>query len=321
MKLLLTLTSFLAVADAATKVAVLEFGKSGSPNGAVRRTTATDPAASVDGVVSFWDALHRGRRGLQHPGMTMVPDLFKKAHVGIVLGISGVTDLSKMPTISDLVSGTGGSVVGHLNLEGHQCKHLMSNVKETESLEDTSSLKDSVSNQVQKEGLSGVKVAIGSPEDGAQLDAQIGAIIADLQRASEDSGKNIVLHIVIEDDEERENAEDGSEPMHRRLDDEQGEGEENKEEGQEENGENAENNNNQNGNQYNGYYGYGYYNAYGEWVTPYKTMFQIQYFNVVLWTAIGLAVALFFSIGLMMNMPLEPDTLLFGESAKVLGDE
>ena len=38
----------------------------------------------------------------------------------------------------------------------------------------------------------------------------------------------------------------------------------------------------------NGYYGYGYYNAYGEWVTPYKTMFQIQYFNVVLWTSLGL---------------------------------
>jgi hypothetical protein len=67
----------------------------------------------------------------------------------------------------------------------------------------------------------------------------------------------------------------------------------------------------------NGYYGYGYYNAYGEWVTPYKTMFQIQYFNIVLWTAVGLTVVLFFSVYLMMNMPLMADTLLFGESAKM----
>merc|ERR1711915_809561 len=65
----------------------------------------------------------------------------------------------------------------------------------------------------------------------------------------------------------------------------------------------------------NGYYGYGYYNAYGEWVTPYKTMFQIQYFNVVLWTSLGLVATLFFSIYLMIYMPLMADTLLFGESA------
>jgi hypothetical protein len=67
----------------------------------------------------------------------------------------------------------------------------------------------------------------------------------------------------------------------------------------------------------NAYYGYGYYNAYGEWVTPFKTMFQIQYFNVVLWTSVGLVVVLFFVIYLMIDMPLEADTLLFGESAKI----
>ena len=78
----------------------------------------------------------------------------------------------------------------------------------------------------------------------------------------------------------------------------------------------AENANAENAND-NGYYGYGYYNAYGEWVTPYKTMFQIQYFNVVLWTAVGLIIVLLFSVYLMMNMPLMADTLLFGESAKM----
>ena len=70
----------------------------------------------------------------------------------------------------------------------------------------------------------------------------------------------------------------------------------------------------------NGYYGYGYYNAYGEWVTPYKTMFQIQYFNIVLWTSVGLVMVLFFTVYLMINMPLMADTLLFGESAKMVGE-
>jgi hypothetical protein len=46
-------------------------------------------------------------------------------------------------------------------------------------------------------------------------------------------------------------------------------------------------------------------------------MFQIQYFNIVLWTAVGLTLVLFFSVFLMINMPLMADTLLFGESAKM----
>jgi hypothetical protein len=70
----------------------------------------------------------------------------------------------------------------------------------------------------------------------------------------------------------------------------------------------------------NGYYGYGYYNTYGNYVTPYKTMFQIQYFNVVLWTSIALVVITFATVSMMINMPLEADTLLFGESAKMVGE-
>ena len=54
-------------------------------------------------------------------------------------------------------------------------------------------------------------------------------------------------------------------------------------------------------------------------VTP-KSIFQIQYFNVVLWTAVGLTAMLFVAIGMTISMPLEPDTLLFGESAKIVGE-
>lgn len=46
-------------------------------------------------------------------------------------------------------------------------------------------------------------------------------------------------------------------------------------------------------------------------------MFQIQYFQVVLWTSLGLVAIVYYSIYLMVNMPLMADSLLFGESAKV----
>jgi hypothetical protein len=49
-------------------------------------------------------------------------------------------------------------------------------------------------------------------------------------------------------------------------------------------------------------------------------MFQIQYFNVVLWTSITLVVLTFATVSMMINMPLEADTLLFGESAKMVGE-
>jgi hypothetical protein len=50
-------------------------------------------------------------------------------------------------------------------------------------------------------------------------------------------------------------------------------------------------------------------------------MFQIQYFNVVLWTSLGLAAILFFAIYMMVYMQLMADTLLFGESARISTDE
>lgn len=81
-----------------------------------------------------------------------------------------------------------------------------------------------------------------------------------------------------------------------------------------------ENANNNSNNAQNGYYGYGYYDNYGNYVTPYKTMFQIQYFNIVLWTSVSLVVLLFYVIYKMVDMPMEVDTLLFGESAKMMGD-
>jgi hypothetical protein len=174
----------------------------------------------------------------------------------------------------------------------------------------------------------------------ASVDKGVGDLLQDLQEWAENSGRTVVLHLVVEEEggssrrrarslpaaalasssseqqaarkaskeeEEQQQQQPDRQQQHqrRRLEDEK-DGEQNA------NGDNK---------QYNGYYGYGYYNAYGEWVTPYKTMFQIQYFNVVLWTSLGLVVSLLFVVYLMVYMPLEPDTLLFGESAKLVGSE
>ena len=83
---LLSLLSLVATGGvhAATRIAVIEAGVGGT----VHRTTSTTPETSVDGAASFVQAMH-GRK-LQHAGMTVVPDLFKRADSGIVIGVSAV---------------------------------------------------------------------------------------------------------------------------------------------------------------------------------------------------------------------------------------
>lgn len=52
-----------------------------------------------------------------------------------------------------------------------------------------------------------------------------------------------------------------------------------------------------------------------------KTMYEIQTFNLFLWTAVGLVVLVSIVIGAFIDMPLMPDTLLFGETAKMAGSD
>ena len=44
-----------------------------------------------------------------------------------------------------------------------------------------------------------------------------------------------------------------------------------------------------------------------------KTIYEIQTFNLFLWTAVGLFVILAMTMSAFIAMPLMPDTLLFGE--------
>jgi hypothetical protein len=309
MRVLLSLVLALASADAATRVAVIELGA----HGTVRRTTAVNEQTTAEGVDSFWSALHGYGRKLQHAGMTVVPDLFSRPESGVVVGLMGV-DLDNMPNLNGLMTQEGDGVIGHMEIHGQACDKMMRNIKKIEKVE-YSTFGSTFESQTAQAGLSAVQIEVTS-ETANDIDQQLAALI---QKASEDAkshGKTVVVHLVVEED-------DGAarrRRLTRRLEENGGGQGQNQ---NQQNNQGQQNNGNQNGNnqQNNGYYGYGYYNSYGEWVTPYKTMFQIQYFNVVLWTSLGLVATLFFSLYLFVYMPLMADTLLFGESAKVAHDD
>merc|ERR1711935_815103 len=134
---------------------------------------------------------------------------------------------------------------------------------------------------------------VSDKKQAEEVDAQLPGMIEDMKKKCHENGDKVVLHLMVEEAKEDEGDDMSN---RRRLQEEDGD-------------------------ENNGYYGYKYYNSYGELVTTYKTMFQIQYYNVVLWTSLGLVLTLFYSFALMLGMPLMPDTLLFGESAKVQLDD
>jgi len=305
-------------ANASTTVAILEIGK----GGVIRRTTSSSPKTSVRGVTSFWDSLHdveapKGRRlsKAQQPGMTVVPDLFGKASGGILLGLVGNgVDLDAMPFVSGLLkSGTNADkmgFVGHFELAGHRGEELLN--KAAEPVEATNEY-ESVHPLVTKVLSGGNKLHTGSlqidnVDAASKADSQVGKMLDSLIAETNKSGSTIIVHLVVEEEE-------GSarrRMMSRQLEEDEESEDSGDEDGDDAAGDDADN-------QYNGYYGWGYYNDYGEWVTNYRTIFQIQYYNVILWSSVGLFLILYYAIVLMIHMPLEADTLLFGESAKMVG--
>ena len=312
--------AFLAtVADARTTVAVLEVGK----GGVVRRTTANSKQASVHGVASFWNAAHdevagRNRRGsAQHPGMAVVPDLFSRADGGIALGLSGsavdLTSGGAMPHLANLLD---AEAVGSFELSGEHSATLLKKAgAKAEDVVGTaadlaSSLKAKASTAVDNR-LESLSIAVHDEAGAKDVDSAIAAAVQSLQKQSEESGKTLLLHLVVDEEdvaaahESEAEAEAQEIPSdRRRLEDMQDQ------DMQDQDGNN--NNDDDGGNYYNQRQAG---DGYGE-----KTIFQIQYFNVVLWSAIGLTIVLVSAISLMINMPLMADTLLFGESAKVVGD-
>ena len=314
LSLLLTLTS---VVDASTRIAVIELGVGGS----VRRISSKSRAASVEGVSSFLKSMH-GVRTNQHAGMPVVPDLFKKADAGVIVGLSGnAVNMELMPSIADLFENENSYVVGQMETSGSHCDTLVSKAKTGEEV--TGALPESVEKAAERSSLTGVKMTVGDSTAADSVDKDVGSMVREMDKKLKDEGKTVVVYLVVEEE---------SSATRRRLEDQQ----QQQEQGQQgkyyflqkksyydnqDGGNNGAEDENPFAQMFAGYYGYGYYNSYGEWVTPYKSMFQIQYFNVVLWTAVGLFIVFFTSLMMMLCMPLEPDTLLFGESAKMIGED
>uniref|UniRef100_A0A7S2YB49 Uncharacterized protein n=1 Tax=Entomoneis paludosa TaxID=265537 RepID=A0A7S2YB49_9STRA len=316
MKIAASLLVLASAADAFTRVAVVELGVGGT----VRRTSSKSSESTVEGVNSFVQLMHGGRQ-LQHAGMPVVPDLFQKADGGVVLGLSGQgVDVAEMPAVAALLEEEKDGVVGHLSTNGKHCNSIVSRATSVEEVSEEE-LPVAMEKASKKQSLSGVKMTVKDTAAASSVDKEVADLIRDLHKKTKEQGKTVVLYLVVEEE---------SSVSRRRLADQQQDGQNQAgkyvfftKSGNQNGGDNngGNNDNNPYAQMFAGYYGFGYYNSYGEWVTPYKSMFQIQYFNVVLWTAIGLAVILGWVIMMMMYMPLEPDTLLFGESAKMIGDD
>jgi hypothetical protein len=325
----LTLLAALTTAIDATTVAVIELGKSGS----VHRTLATSPSTSTDGVFSFWKSLHqvnsksngksRHARATQYPGMAVVPDLFSRPDGGIVIGVSGdALDKSSMPKLASLID--GGNAIGHFHIKGDQSRDLMKRLgaKTIETSELNTTLKSKTESASSKDGnkLESLAVRVNSQDMASDVDSIIADSLASLSRQLEESGSTVVVHIVVDEADDVSRRRLLSSRFAKEDEEEEEEAENDDGNNKNNNNNNNKNNNNNNNNNNNGYSIPYYYNDDGELVTPYRTIFQIQYFNVVLWTSVGIGLVIIIANNMLMNMHFMPDTLLFGESAKVVAE-
>lgn len=292
----LGLATMASLASAETTIAVLEFGAGNT----VHRTTTSSTTSSPAGVASFWNVMHRRtKRAVQHAGMSVVPDLFNRADAGIVIGISGIgADLASMPTASALLGESNSDVVGHIHVAGQKSRDLMERAsKGVESISDKDSFGKTLASTAEKaarglEGIEAVSLNVENDAAAAEADAQLGRMLKALKKQAAQNGKTVIVHLVVEDGRKLQSSDSSatSEESHRRRLDDKNEN---------------NNNNNNNGETY----------VYG-----YKTMNEIQNFNVITWTAIGLVATLFMVLSYFVDMPLMPDTLLFGEIAKMGSD-
>ena len=297
-----------ALAADATTVSILEMGK----GGVVHKTSSTSET-SAGGVMSFWKSTHdadsngntRPHRTAQYPNMSVVPDIFSRADGGVVIGVTGEVDLESMPYLASLVDEDKSAAVGHFAVPGKSGRKLMKHLNaphvQADAFVNTAESKVQATMSAKGNTLNSVSVNVGSKDDAAAVDASLRKLLKDLEAQASKAGSTIVVSVVVDKADEKVE-------MHhrRRLEDAQG-----------------NNNNNNANNNNNGDYTYeipGYYDDNGNFVTPWRTIFQIQYYNIVQWTAVGLFTILFAANFMTVNMPLMPDTLLFGESAKMVAE-
>jgi hypothetical protein len=284
------------VSVSATTVAVLELGRGGT----VHKVTASSPTSSTNGVLSFLQTVHdashdgnqRKTRATQYPGMNVVPDIFSRPNGGVVIGIygEGTNNLQDMPTVASFLSEESSSK-GYFHVEGDESRRLMRSINaspvKVAEFGETLSAKSRDALQTTANKIESVAINVASSEEAGLVDAHINRMLVDLADQANEAGATILVHLVVDDQRTS---------SRRRL-------------AEEDNGEDGSS-----------YEIPGYYDDNGNFITPYRTIFQIQYYNICLWTAIGLF-TIFVSANLItVNMPLMPDTLLFGESAKMVAE-
>jgi len=305
----LGLTAMVAsTSSAETTIAILEFG----PGGSIHRTTSVadsnnsnTPAAAI---VSLWNALHKQsssspsspkqRQLSNHPaGLSVVPDLFTKADAGIILGLQ-TKSLVSMPTARSLLESNvveedmDNNVVGHVSStsSSRELVQLASSSKELETM----TAIDEISTRLQS---TAEKAAAGSGVGGVMstMDTLFVTMDNDNDAALVDEQLGRIL-TTLKNDAARSGKtillhlvieEEGRNNQHRRLED------------------NADADAS---------------SSSSSSYTNQKSMYEIQSFNLYLWTSVGLFVIISMVMSAFIAMPLMPDTLLFGETAKIGSD-
>lgn len=278
-----------AAAKTVTRVTVLEIGE----GGVVRQTGSSQHGyESAEAVRSFWSSLH-GDDGRHHhetyPSMSMVPDFFHRADGGLILGFN--EPLGNMEEVQRFSSKYR---VGEFAVLDEAVQHVLPDgtgvVKYPEDLE--YELKSSL--EMFSDGNHLKKLSFTGPVFSERI---LSSFLVDLAKLSKAHGKTLIVHLVY-NDEEDDTAAVGTaatlpEQTSRRL---------------------------QNagtvtakGSIFNGF---SYYKDGKVLYSPSKTIYEIQTFNVYMWTAIGLFLVVFTGVSKFANMQLYPDTLLFGEAGK-----
>ena len=232
----------------------------------------------------------------------MVPDLFTRPDAGVVIGLRAES-LKSMPNAASLLSDDSpdNNVVGRLRVPGSVGMELVKLASPKDDAEVVEVGEDAgrrllstaeAAARGEPSGGNGIEAlllvvdAANADAAAAAADEQLERMLITLKDRAAASGKTVVLHLVVEQ-------EGGSgapaSTSGRRLQEED-----------------ADANANANANSYS---------------SNQKSMYEIQSFNLYLWTSVGLFVVVAMVMSAFIDMPLFPDTLLFGEAGKMSGSD
>lgn len=294
--------------EAKTTVTVL----SGGERTVVRRAEGGTEETTIAAVSSLWGALHSvkpnmvGRRRklsiskLQYPGMPVVPDLFETPDGGLVVTIFSATKISSsLPEVASMLE-QDESVVGHVSVSGTNkasqkqespARALLDRVTEDVNIDTSLKSFESALKLKAKRALENGNlleaVALDLTDDvSGEADAKVASLLKSLLKEN----SSLVIHFVVEEPEDIQEVSSHG----RRLEAQDADA-------AEEQFDDAKANS-------------GTFSS----STNAKSMNQIQYFQVTLWTSITLGLVLIYCLYSFATMQMIPDTLLFGESGKMM---